>query len=118
MWLQFVVTQYNSLLSSFVPNFKILSQVATEKFLTEKKKLNFLLEGKKNEQIKELISDMWLLFFVAQYNISLSSCVPNLRIISQVVAEIFITEKKLTSKHNYRKGKNYIPPICFLPGIK
>ena len=31
------VTQYNSSLSSFVPNFRILSQVVAEKSLTEKK---------------------------------------------------------------------------------
>ena len=33
----FIVTQYNSSLSSFVPNFRILSQVVAEKCLTEKK---------------------------------------------------------------------------------
>ena len=38
MWL-FFVTQYNSSLSSFVPNFRILSQVVAEKSLTEKKSL-------------------------------------------------------------------------------
>ena len=32
----FIVTQYNSSLSSFVPNFRILSQVVAEKCLTEK----------------------------------------------------------------------------------
>ena len=32
------VTQYNSSLSSFVPNFRILTQVVAEKSLTEKKK--------------------------------------------------------------------------------
>ena len=31
------VTQYNSSLSSFVPNFRILSQVVAEKSLTEKR---------------------------------------------------------------------------------
>ena len=36
MWL-FFVTQYNSSLSSFVPNFRALSQVVAEKSLTEKK---------------------------------------------------------------------------------
>ena len=36
MWL-FLVTQYNSSLSSFVPNFRALSQVVAEKSLTEKK---------------------------------------------------------------------------------
>ena len=35
MWL-FFVTQYNSLLSSFVPYFRILSQEVAEKSLTEK----------------------------------------------------------------------------------
>ena len=36
MW-PFFVTQYNSSLSSFVPNFRALSQVVAEKSLTEKK---------------------------------------------------------------------------------
>ena len=36
MWL-FFVTQYNSSLSSFVPNYRILTQVVAEKSLTEKK---------------------------------------------------------------------------------
>ena len=36
MWV-FFVTQYNSSLSSFLPNFRILSQVVAEKYLTEKK---------------------------------------------------------------------------------
>ena len=31
------VTQYNSSLSSFIPNFRILTQVVAEKSLTEKK---------------------------------------------------------------------------------
>ena len=33
----FFVTQYNSSLPSFVPNFRALSQVVAEKFLTKKK---------------------------------------------------------------------------------
>ena len=59
------------------------------------------------------------LFFITQYNASLSSFVPNFRILTQVVAEKSLTEKKSlqtnkqtdkqTYKHNYRKGKNYIP---------
>ena len=91
MWL-FFVTQYNSSLSSFVPNFRIQSQVVTEKSLTEKKL--FSLNRKKNEQIKGLISNMCL-FFVTQYDSSLSSFVPNFRIQSQVVAEKSLTEKKV-----------------------
>ena len=57
-------------------------------------------------------------FFVTQYNSSLSSFVPNFRFLTQVVAEKSLTKKSLqTDKHNYRKGKNYIPPIYFVPGI-
>ena len=39
-----------------LPNFRILSQVVAEKSLTEKSSL----EGKRNEQIKGLISNIWL----------------------------------------------------------
>ena len=38
MTVTFLVTQYNSSLLSFVPNFRILTQVVAEKSLTEKKK--------------------------------------------------------------------------------
>ena len=65
-------------------------------------------EKEKNEQIKGLISNMWLFFFVKQYNSSLSSFVPKFRILTQVVAVKSLTEKKVyrqTDKHNYRKGK-------------
>ena len=64
---------------------------------------------------------MWL-FFATQYNSSLSSFVLNFRILTQVVAEECLTEKNYrqtnqeTHKHNYRKGKNSIPPIYFVPG--
>ena len=64
--------------------------------LTEKKSS---LERKQNEQIKGLISNMWL-FFVMQYNSSLSSFVPNFRILSQEVAKKSLTEKKFTDKVN------------------
>ena len=40
MWL-FFVTEYNSSLPSFVPNFRALSQVVAEKFLTKKKKFQW-----------------------------------------------------------------------------
>ena len=63
--------------------------------------------------------------FVTQYNSSLSSFVQNFKILTQIVAEKSLTEKKFTdrqtnrqtNKHNYRKGKNYIPPIYFVPGV-
>ena len=62
--------------------------------------------------------------FITQYNSSLSRFVPNFRILTQVVAEKSLTRKKVyrqtdrqTDKHNYRNGKNYIPPIYFVPGV-
>ena len=60
----------------------------------------FSLERKKNEQINGLICNMWP-FFVTQYNTSLSSCVPNFRILSQVVAQKSLTEKNV---HTYFIG--------------
>ena len=56
-----------------------------------KRRQKFSLEKKKNDQIKGLISNMWL-FLVTQYNPSLSSFVPNFRILSQVVAEKYLTK--------------------------
>ena len=53
MWL-FFVTQYNSSLSSFVSNFRILTQVVAEKSLTEKNIHMYykrVTEGK-NEKLK------------------------------------------------------------------
>ena len=66
---------------------------------------------------------MWLgLFFATQYKSSVSSIVPYFRILRQVVAEKSLTEKSLqtdkqANKHNNRKGKNYILPIYFVPGL-
>ena len=43
----FFDTQYNSLLSNFVSNFRILSQVVAEKFLTKKNvHMYYVTEGK------------------------------------------------------------------------
>ena len=54
MW-QFFVTQYNSSLSSFEPNFRTLSQEVAEKSLTEKNVHMYYIrvtEGK-NEKLKK-----------------------------------------------------------------
>ena len=40
----------------------------------------------------------YLVVFVTQYNSSLSSFVPNFRILSQVVAEKYLIEKHLTNR--------------------
>ena len=49
------VTQYNSSLSSFVPNFRILTQVVAEKSLTEKNVHMYYIRVKegKNEKLKK-----------------------------------------------------------------
>ena len=58
MWLFFFfffATQYNSSLSSFEPNFSILTQVVAEKFLTEKNvhMYNIRVKEGKNEKLKK-----------------------------------------------------------------
>ena len=57
---------------------------------------------KKNEQIKGLVGNMQL-FFVTQYNSSLSSFVSNFRILTQVIAEKTLTEKKFTDRKTDRQ---------------
>ena len=47
------VTQYNSSLSSFVPNFRILSQVVAEKSLTEKMSICIRSDRRKIENLKK-----------------------------------------------------------------
>ena len=57
----FFITQYNSSLSSFVPNFKILSQEVAEKCLTEKNVHMYYIgvtEGKIENLKKE--GKMWI----------------------------------------------------------
>ena len=73
MWL-FFVTQYNSSLSSFVPNFRILTQVVAEKSLTEKRKIYIGERKEKNEQIKGLIGNMWLFFCYTIQLITIKLC--------------------------------------------
>ena len=57
--------------------------------------------------------------FVTQYNSSLSSFVPNFRILSQVVAEKDLTENKVYRQTNIitKKAKLYTPYILRTGGI-
>ena len=96
----FLVTQYNSSLSSFVPNFTILSQVVAEKSLTEKSSL----ERKTNEQIEELISNIWLLFCYTIQIITIKLCT-KFQKKSQVVAEKSLTEKQLKFSSGRKKNE-------------
>ena len=52
-----------------VQKFKTLAPIGTEKSVTE-----IPLERKKNEQIKKLISNMWLLFCYTIQLITIKSC--------------------------------------------
>ena len=60
---------------------------------------------------------LFFFFFATQYNSSLSSFVPNFRILTQVVAEKSLTEISLqTGKQTNtitEKAKNYIPSIYY-----
>ena len=48
------VTQYNSSLSSFVPNFRILTQIVAEKPLTEKMSIDmYYIRVKERKNVKE-----------------------------------------------------------------
>ena len=40
--------------------------------------------------------------------------VPNFKILGQAVPEKSLTQKMLTDRQPYWKGKNYIPPIYFV----
>ena len=54
MWLLFFVTQNNSSRSHFVPNFRMLSKVVAEKFLTEKLSIcTFIRVAGKIENLKK-----------------------------------------------------------------
>ena len=86
------VTQYNSSLSSFVPNFRALSQGVAEKSLTEKR-----LQTDRQTNINiEKSKTIYLLYY------------------RQTDKQ---KKNKQTDKHNYRKGENYIPPIYFVLGV-
>ena len=92
-------------------NLKTLASVGAEKSATE------IFIGEKEKGTNKGIDKQYVSVFVAQYNSSLSSFVPNFRILSQVVAEKSLTEKKFTNKqtnrqtdkHSYRKAKTTYP---------
>ena len=69
-----------------------------------------------------LISNMWLFFCYTIQLITIKLCTKFQSPNPSSCWEIFDGKKSLqtnrqTNKHNYRKGKNYIPPIYFVPGV-
>ena len=113
---EFPFTQYTLPSWRCTQNFKTLAPIEAEKSVTE------IFIGEKEKRTNEGTDKQYVaFFFVTQYNSSLSSFVPNFRILTEVAAEKSLTEKSLqtnkqTNKHNYRKSKNYIPPIYLVPG--
>ena len=52
LYVAIFVTQYNSSPPSFVPNFRIISQVVAEKSLTEKMSSICIIEERQKEKMK------------------------------------------------------------------
>ena len=78
----------------YEPSFKILLQVAPEKYLTEifvREKEKWTNKGTDKQYVAVFV-------FVTQYNPSLISFVLNFRILSQVVAEKSLAQKKFTNR--------------------
>ena len=68
-------------------NLKTLAPIGAEKSVTE------ISIGEKGKWTNKGTDKQYVAVFVVQYNLSLSSFVPNFRIISQVVAEKSLAEK-------------------------
>ena len=73
-------------------NLKTLAPIGVEKSVTE------ISIGKKEKLTNKGTDLQYMAVFVTQYNSSLSSFVPNFRILSQVVAEKSLTEKVYIQK--------------------
>ena len=72
--------------------FKALAPIGAEKYVTEisiRVKEKWTNKGTDKQNVAD---------FVTQYNLSLSSFVPNFRILTQVVAEKSLTEKSFTDR--------------------
>ena len=97
-------------------NMKTLAPIGAAKSATE-----IFIGEKENEQVRGLISNICGCYFVTQYNSSLPSFVLNFRILSQVVAEKSLTEKKVYRQTDrqtlLQKRQKLYTPIYFVPGV-
>ena len=92
------VTQYNSSLSSFVPNFRILSQVVAEKSLTKNVQMYF----KENEKLKKegkmtIIS----LIFIYTVQCAFLKVYTNSKKLASIGAEKYVTEISIGEKEKW-----------------
>ena len=81
-------------------NFETLAPIGAEKSVTE-----ISIWEKEKWRNKGTDKQYVAVFFVTQYNSSLSSFVPNFRILTQVVAEQPLTEKKVYRQTNRQTDK-------------
>ena len=96
------VTQYNSSLSSFVPNFWILSQVVAEKSLTEKNVHMYFIGQKEKLKIWKKTAKWGLAsqFSFTLYTLPTWRCSQNLKTLAPIGAEKSVTEISLKRKKN------------------
>ena len=118
MWL-FFVTQCNSSLSSFVPNFTILSQVVAEKSLQKKMSIsNYIRETKgKMKNWKKKAKQGWASkFSFTQYTLPIWKCTQNLKTLAPIGAEKSVTEISIGEKEKWtNKGtdKQFVAVFCY-----
>ena len=89
------VTQYNSSLSSFVPNFRLLSQVVADKSLTEKNVHMYFIgvAGGKNEKLKkEGKMRISILIFIYTIHIAYLKVYTIFKTLASIGAEKTVTE--------------------------
>ena len=95
------VTQYNLSLSSFVPNFRILTQVVAEKSLTEKNVYMYYIrvkEGKNGKLKKE--GKMRISIFISIYTIHFAylKMYTKFKTLAPIGAEISVTKNFIGEK--------------------
>ena len=114
-------TQYNSSLSSFVPNFRIISQVIAEKPLTEKNVHMYMYyirvtEGKMNNWKKKAKYGLASLLSFTQYTLPTRRWTQNSKTLAPIGAEKYVTEISIGEKEKWtNKGtdKQYVAVFCY-----
>ena len=104
----FFYAQYTWPASKCIQNFKTLAQRGAEKSVTE-----YVLESKKNGQIKGRIKNLWLILFNTIQLVTTKICTKFQNPKSSSSCEIF-DEKELTNRQTLlQKRQKLYTPICF-----
>ena len=105
MWL-FFATQYNSSLSSFVPNFRIITQVVIENFLTEKMSICIYKSHRRKKMKnwkKKTKCGLASEFLFTQYSLPTLRCTQNFKILALIGAKKSVTEISIGEKEKKNK---------------